>query len=167
MLQKKKTIKRNSNIFHFGLLILTLFLCFSCSHKKPYESYHPFEKGNWPRFDIVKFEIPVSKTDGSYDIVLFARLTPQFSYESLNFNMIMNTPSGEERIRDYEMKVRSKTGDLVIDCKQGICEGSVVLKEGLTISKPGKLIIELENLIPRLEAEGISGIGIRVIESGK
>jgi gliding motility-associated lipoprotein GldH len=160
----KTATARFLNLF---LLTGAMLVFTVCNPGKSYEVYHKFEKNLWPRFDILKFEIPINEADKSYDVLLFARLSPQFPYESLSFNMVMNTPSGEERINAYDMKVKSKTGNFVIGCNEGVCEGTLLLKKELSIKRPGKLIIELENLIPRMQVEGISGIGIRVVESGK
>ncbi|MEI7981807.1 MAG: hypothetical protein WCI71_09140, partial [Bacteroidota bacterium] len=85
-----------------------------CNTRKPLETYHKFEKNVWPRFDIITFEIPINKNDKPCDVLFFARLTPQFPFESLSFNMVMNTPSGEERINSYDLKVRSKSGNFIL-----------------------------------------------------
>lgn len=160
----KTTTTRFLNLFLLtgGILVFPL-----CNPGKSYEVYHKFEKNLWPRFDILRFEIPITEIEKPYDVLFFARLSLQFPFESLSFNMVMNTPSGEERINAYDMKVKSKAGNFVIGCDKSLCEGTLLLKKELSMKKPGKLIIELENLIPRMQVEGISGIGIRVIESGK
>jgi hypothetical protein len=42
-----------------------------------------------------------------------------------------------------------------------------LLKRQLYLSKAGILKIEIENLTPRLVTEGIIGVGIRLVDSGK
>jgi hypothetical protein len=96
-----------------------------------------------------------------------ARFDQGFEYETLNFNMIMNTPSGEERIKEYEMKVKSKAGSFLFPCAGDSCLGQQLLKKELWISKPGVLVIEIENLTPRLRTGGIRSAGIRLEPSGK
>ena len=47
-------------------------------------------------------------------------------------------------------------------CDLEICEANIVLKNELYINKEGMLLIELENLIPRMETPGLLGVGIRL-----
>jgi len=81
--------------------------------------------------------------------------------------MVMNTSAGEERICSYAMNVRSKSGAFLGDCKNDSCQGAILLKRELKLAKPGIQKIEIENLTPRLMTEGVLGIGIRLVQSGK
>ncbi|MCX6269214.1 MAG: hypothetical protein NTW16_17985 [Bacteroidetes bacterium] len=146
--------------------VLIVFLTSACGKVGNSELYHRFPEKSWARFNLLSFEMPVTKAD-SYNIYLFARFTPEFQYETLDFNMIMNTPSGEERIKEYRMPVKSKSGEFCIDCSKDSCEGTILLKKELHLTKPGILKIEIENLAPRTTVAGVLGIGIRVVPSGK
>jgi hypothetical protein len=128
--------------------------------------YHRFDNKTWERFNLLSFEIPVEHP-GYYDIRLFARFTTSFRNETLPFNMIMNTPSGEERIMEYEMPVRSGSGKFSIECTKDSCEGNILLKRELNISRTGILKIELENLTPHIRTEDILGVGLALKRSGK
>ncbi|HSN50858.1 MAG TPA: hypothetical protein VLR52_06455, partial [Bacteroidales bacterium] len=80
------------------LLALTLILLISgCTRKKEMVSTQRFAKQTWNRFDILKFDIPVAR-EGSYDVLLEASHTTGFEGDIFSVNMIMVTPSGEERI---------------------------------------------------------------------
>ncbi len=138
-----------------------------CNKPKTTELYHKFQDKSWARFNILSFEIPVKNVDKPYNVYLFATFTPAFAYEKLEFNMVMNTPAGEERINQYAMDVKSKSGKFSGECKGDSCRQILLLKRELNLSKPGILKIELENLTPRLTTEGISGVGIRMVQSGK
>ncbi len=167
MISRFKFKLKNLSFRYLSVVMSSIVLVAGCTSEKSHEYYHKFETKAWPRFQNITFEIPINRIDISYDIYFFAGLSNEFPYESIPFNMVMNTPSGEERIREYEMPVKSKTGSFIIDCNKDSCQGRLLLKEGLIMTKPGTLTIELENLIPKLEAVGISGVGIRVIQSGK
>jgi hypothetical protein len=143
-----------------------LLVAMGCGKKKSQELYHRFPEGAWARFNLLSFKIPV-KSAGNYNIYLFAGFDPRFEHETLDFNMIMNTPSGEERIHEYQMEVRSKSGVMSLECSKDSCLGNILLKRELLIGKPGILIIEIENLNPHLITEGIKGVGIRLVPSGE
>ena len=75
--------------------------------------------------------------------------------------MIMITPSGEERIKEYSMDIRRKDGGFVGQFISDSCEVSIALKKELKLTK-GILNLEIENLVPRPEVRGLLGIGIRL-----
>jgi gliding motility-associated lipoprotein GldH len=140
----------------------------ACSGKpEAKELYHRFPDGNWPRFNILSFEIPVTEAGKTCDLYLFATFTKNFRYETLNFNMVMNTAAGEERIKEYEMAVRGRTGAFNGECRGDSCRVTMLLKKELLPGKPGILKLEIENLTPRLNTEGVAGVGIRLVSSGK
>jgi gliding motility-associated lipoprotein GldH len=147
-------------------LCILVLIGSGCGKKESTDLYHRFPGKSWGRFNLLSFEIPVKEIN-SYNIYLFARLSPDFYYETLDFNMIMDTPEGEERIYEYQMKVKSETGNFCIECSKDSCQGIILLKKEIRLAKPGVLKIEIENLTPRLTTEGVLGIGIRLVKSGK
>ena len=154
-----------TNIFRMkNILYLLLILAFAgCKREKNKEYYQTFEKDTWQRYNILRFYIPVTKSDKPVDIYLYARFTGAFEYESLSFNMVMSTPSGEERIKESGIKVKSPDGSFLIPKNNDRYEGIVLMKKELYFNEKGILKIEIENLTPRLETRGISGIGIRLV----
>jgi len=137
------------------LIFFFLFSVYGCHKEKPMEYYYQCKNQSWQRFNKITFNIPINAGGTTYDIYLYANFTKAYSYESLDLNMIMNTPSGEERIMEYNMKITTR-GENVIE-----------IKKGLYFSKKGTLSLELENLMPVLKITGISGLGIRLVNSGK
>lgn len=148
------------------LFLVISFLVTGCGKKESQELYHRFPGNAWARFNLLSFEMPV-RTAGTYNIYLFAGFDPGFQYETLDFNMIMDTPAGEERIKEYQMEVKSKSGNFTIACGKDSCQGVMMLKKEILLAKPGILKIEIENLTPRLTTEGVRGVGIRLVPSGK
>lgn len=145
------------------LLFIPGFILLSgCQEKNPNGVYYPFKNHSWQRFNILKFEIPVKTSEKPYKVVFFARHNKDFINNSLDFNMILNTPSGEERIREFQLMIRDSEDKFLGKCDKGICEASLFLSKELFIHKDGLLVVELENLIPRIETPGLVGVGIRL-----
>jgi gliding motility-associated lipoprotein GldH len=159
----KRWINRIPGIF--PVLIIMLLLS-ACGKKEETELYHRFPEKTWTRFNLLSFEVPVQKPQ-SVNIYLFARFEPGFDQDTLGFNMIMNTPSGEERIKEYILEVKTPDGKFKTACGSDFCQGELLLKKGLNLSKTGILKIEIENLTPRMNTEGILGVGIRMEPSEK
>ncbi|MCX6277374.1 MAG: hypothetical protein NT004_04675 [Bacteroidetes bacterium] len=149
------------------VFILLLIINQACIREKPTALYHKFPRNQWDRFNLLSFEIPIEKPNETFDIFLLFSFTPEFPYETLFFNMDMKTPSGEERIHEYQLKVKTKEGKFLGEVTGDSCQLSISLKRYLKITKPGILNIELENLIPRMTTQGISGVSISIMHSGK
>jgi hypothetical protein len=60
------------------------------------------------------------------------------------------------------MKVRSKEGIMEGEKSDNGRRISIVLKRQLNLADTGMLVIDIENLIPRLRTEGVRGIGVRL-----
>ncbi|MEI6455183.1 MAG: hypothetical protein WCO93_02750 [bacterium] len=148
------------------LLILSGILI-ACGREKPNQVYYPLKNDTWHRFNILKFDLPIRKDMGSVDVYFTVEVTKEYEYDNLDFNMVMNTPSGEERINAFQVKIKSGTGSFLGSYHGDSCGYQMPLKKDLSLSVPGTLSIEIENLNPRIETRGISGVGILLVPSGK
>jgi gliding motility-associated lipoprotein GldH len=148
-------------IIHLFNACLIIFFFSSCSGNEELMTYYKFKDQTWPRFNILHLEIPVDVQRSSYDITLFIRHTSKYEFDALDFNMLMTTPSGEERIQEYHMNIKKKDGGFIGPCDKDSCEVTINLKRQMMLTK-GVLKIEIENLVPRLELNGLLSIGIRL-----
>ncbi len=150
----------------FILYCFLIFLLFpGCKKNNEIISYHRFNDQTWNRFDKIRFDIPILNVDKRYDIYFFANHTKNYEFDDLKFNMVLTTPSGEERIKEYKFILKNSTGGFISDCYQDSCTASIALKKGLQLEKKGMLRIEIETLVPRLQINNVLGIGIRLIPS--
>lgn len=155
-------VKKISIPYLFLLVTSIALLLVSCTKKNDHEFYHRFANHSWYRFNILQFEIPVEKADQRFDINFFIRHSRDYEFNTMNFNMVMTTPSGEERIREFQMNIRNKGGNFSGRFTGDSCEVSIVLTNEIHFSKKGILKIKIENLIPRMETNGLFGVGIRM-----
>jgi gliding motility-associated lipoprotein GldH len=145
--------------FYVGILVLLVFC--GCSKNDDVEVYYKFKDHAWSRFDPVRFELTVKASERNYDVLLFIHHTVEYEFDNFDFNMIMTTPSGEERIKEYHMDIKRKDGGFIGKLNNDSCELTIALKKDLKLTK-GILTLEFENLIPRLETKGLLGIGIKL-----
>ncbi len=155
----------NRRAFICGLLFLLILS--GCKKNNEIICYHKFNNRTWNRYEKIMFDIPVLDIDKRYDVFFFANHTRDYEFDNLEFNMIMTTPSGEERIKEYRFLLKNKTGRFTGICYQDSCTASIALKKGLRMEKKGMLRIEIETLVPRLQINALLGIGIRLIPSGQ
>ena len=141
------------------LLILLLFaisaITVSCDKGGLiYDKYLKMKNSTWDRFDQKYFEIPIDDVTKSYDMTFVVR----------TFYLILTTPAGEERIREIKIPVR-ENGKMIGELKGNIYETRVELWKDLSISVKGNCKVSVENLIPKIQTEGIDEIGIVVTKS--
>lgn len=133
-----------------------------CSGERNDEVYHSFPDKTWHRFNLLQFEIPVEAGTKPVNVVFFARHDKSYPYDSLAFNMIMKTPSGEERVREFRLKVKDPEGNFLGTFQGDSCEIKLFLRKEMVVGQDGMLFIELENLVPRMRTTGLYGVGIRL-----
>jgi hypothetical protein len=118
----------------------------------------------WDRFDIKQVEIPVMEAGASYDIAVVVHCTEQFQYDDLPFYAILTTPSGEERMREITVPVKGN-GKLLVDPQTLKAESRLFLWKKITFADKGKCKLTIENMIPKIQTEGIDEIGIVVTKA--
>jgi gliding motility-associated lipoprotein GldH len=144
----------------YGIFLLLLSSC--TLKKKEVIVYHKFENHSWYRYDKLVFNVPIEEINVPYDVFFFARHSIGYEFDNLDFAMIMNTPSGEERINQYNFTIKKKYGGFTGVCNKDSCEAIIAVKRGIFFSQKGTLKIEIENLVPRLEVQGLYGVGIKL-----
>ena len=156
------TVRPQKSLWKSFLVILALMI--SCSHEKQEERKIFFINNCWQRYDILKFELAVTETGGTYDLLFELCCSKSFMYDELPFNMVLNSPSGEERIKEYLMKTRDKNGACTGTQTGDSCYTRLVLKKNLYCSRKGVMKVEIENLNPKLQTEGIYSAGLILIK---
>ena len=149
------------------VIIFLLSVCMvasSCKHKPIYEKYLKMKNSTWDRFTIQQYDIPIEDVGKSYDFTLSVRNTSQFQYDDLPVYVILTTTSGEERMREVHLTLH-ENGKLVGTPNGKIFQVQTPLWKNINISEKGKCKITLENIIPKIQTDGIDEIGIIVTRS--
>ena len=158
---------KNSKLPLTLILVLTLAIAFiSCNQNSgpAYEKYLKMKDYSWDRFDQKFFEISTEDDGKNYDIAFVVRHTAQFVYDNLPVYIILTTPSGTEQIREITIPVR-ENGKMSADSTSNLHEIRTVLWNSISLAEKGKYKISIENMIPKIQTEGIDEIGIVVTES--
>jgi len=92
------------------------------------------------------------------------RHTAQFAYDNLPVYIILTTPAGVEQIREITMPVRENS-KMIADSTGNLHEIRSVLWTNVSLAEKGKYKISIENMIPKIQTDGIDEIGILVTES--
>jgi gliding motility-associated lipoprotein GldH len=144
-----------------GIFLLMVFLALaSCSRNEPVSQIHTFSNSTWQRFDHLTFELPVKDTDEEYDISLVIKHTAKFPADALSINVVMNTPGGEERIKDYNLYLKDNDGIIIGYETDGIFNRIIKIREGMRFHEVGMVKFDIENLMTKYYTPGIIEIGI-------
>jgi gliding motility-associated lipoprotein GldH len=145
--------------------ILGLIIGTSCSSKKPvFEKYHKFTNNTWDRFNKIIFNVPIENTAVNYNITLVLKPEKGFIYDNMPVYIILNTPSGEERMLEHKILVKEE-GKFIGEVEDQPVVIKTTLWKGLHISDKGTCKISIENMVPKIQTEGLNEIGIIVEES--
>ena len=150
--------------FYWNWLIISLIIISACSHQRSAEKRISFPLESWPRFTILKYEFPITETERSYDILFELRSSKSFASDDLSLNMVLYTPSGEERIKEYKMPIKDKTGSFVGTFNEDTCITKLVLKRDLFCSVKGTMKLEIENINPKMETEGVYSASLILVQ---
>lgn len=157
-------MKYSKPIINIVLLFLLTAFSFSCDKGPVFEKYIKLKNSGWDRFDIKQFEIPVEEAAKTCNIELIVHCTEQFQYDNIPFYVIFTTSSGQELVREVTMPVR-ENGKLIKDLKGAKSESRIVLWKSINFPAKDKCKITVENMIPKIQIEGIDEIGIVVTKS--
>lgn len=142
---------------------LPFFLLFSlllaCKPGGKYELKNTFTNDTWDRFNKLLFEMPKEIKPGSYDISLVLKHTDGLECDEFPVYVILDTPSGEERMNEVPLKIRDKE-KFCGASKDGYYTITQKLWEGIEISDTGACTISVENLNPKFQTPGIHEVAV-------
>lgn len=145
------------------LILFTLIFAFglsSCQKRTVYRQFHEFDNYTWGRFDKVTFTFPVEEDGITADITLSIRYLEQYPYDDLPMNIILTTPSGEERIIERIVKLKDENGKFKGSIAGSYWDQKEVLWKGFYFNRVGIYNIEFENLNPRPGIPALVDIGL-------
>lgn len=158
-------MKRSRQLLIPTLLMAIVISFISCKPNGPvFEKYLKMKDYAWDRFDQKFFEIPITNTEKSLDITFVIKPTAKFPYDNLPVYIILTAPAGQEQIRDIKIPVR-ENGKMIVDSTGKLYEIQTVIWKSISLAEKGKYKISIENMIPKIQTEGIDEIGIVVTES--
>jgi gliding motility-associated lipoprotein GldH len=145
----------------FGIFLLLIFISFaSCKDDNAVSQIHTFTTATWERFEQLNFEFALDDMEEEYDISVVVKHTALFPAETLYINVVMMTPGGEERIKDYNLFLMDRDGNYIGYETDGIYNCTILIREGMRFYETGLLKFEIENLMPKYHTPGIIEFGI-------
>ncbi len=143
-----------------SLLISIVLL--SCQGSTVFREFRKFENYTWERFDKITFNIPIEEEGIIADINLSIRYLEQYPYVDLPMNIILSTPSGEERIIEKTVIMKDADGTFKGKVAGSYWDLEELLWDNFIFNKTGNYTVEIENLNPRPGIPALVDIGLIV-----
>lgn len=148
-----------SRILAVTMWIALIFI--GCKKQEELIQLRAFESNTWKRFDFVHVEFPVTDIKHSWNIYIVIRYNDDYKERMLPVNVEMITPSGDTRIRDYNLILRSINNNVITgELKDGYYEVKTLTHPQFQFSETGICSFEIENLNSKFFTAGVQEIGI-------
>jgi len=146
--------------------ISLIFILVGCHQDNSISQIRNFTDSTWQRFDYLNFDFQIEEIGEPYNILVLLRTTEDFPSQSLIINLVMNLPSGEERIREYKLEVKNGDGEMLGEKKAGYYERFISIRKEMKFNETGLMKFEIENLMSKYYTPGVVEFGI-VLEPSK
>ena len=98
----------------------------------------------WLKKDIREFELPIDDNSIAYNMSLSFRYATGYQYQTANVKVTETSPSGNETVNEYELKVREANGDYIGEAGFDIWDSEHMVEPNKTYKETGtyKYVIE-------------------------
>jgi gliding motility-associated lipoprotein GldH len=143
------------------ILLIALLLC-SCGNKKVFEINIEMEDNEWKMNKTLTFDVPIDDTASFYNVYIPVRHIDNYPYDGLLVNVTLNTPTGEERSKNYKLQLRDENGNFKGDAGGDIWDIDVPIMEKIKFNSTGTYKFTIENNMPTTPTVCIMGVGLKV-----
>ena len=144
------------------LFLLSLLLLFSCGKNKVYEKLIKMDDNEWSMDKELTFEVPIEDTSLFYTVYIPVRHIDNYPYDGLLINVTINTPSGEQRSKNYKLKLRDKNGKFIGDPGGDIWDVDVPIMEKIKFNSIGSYNFKIVNSMPTTPTVCIMEVGLKI-----
>ena len=146
----------------FLLIFLTIIFS-GCNKEKVYFSQtHTFENGIWPRFEHVIFDVPSTKSI-NYDMVLEITYSQEIDYNILPLHIIMTTDDGEERIREFQLRLKDAADYRGEVQDNGTVIYKHIIRSNFSVANPTTYNVDIECFYPKFEIPHITALTMKLV----
>jgi gliding motility-associated lipoprotein GldH len=150
----------------FPAMIIILFFV-SCSSDNIFEKHEKMDGNKWLKSKVLTFEVPIEDTSSVYNISLAIRHAEYYPFANILIGINQITPSGEERYKDFDLKLRNADGSFIGDGSGDIWDTELLVYDKISFNTKGIYKFMVENHMPNVETEGIMEVGFLVVKTKK
>ncbi len=148
------------------LLLLVLFLFFSCDKKRVFDEYKTVGS-SWHKDSIVSFDLPELDSTKRYNLFVNLRNNNNYPFNNLFLIVAMELPNGFTKVDTLEYQMANPDGTLLGDGFTDLKESILFYKENVRFRTKYKVHIkqalrESGKIQGTKELAGITEVGFRI-----
>lgn len=153
--------------FRYIFLLMIVLGCISCNPDKVYyEDKVVFEYGVWPRFEHLKFNIPIDNIDRRYDLVLTVNYDSDIDYDELPLQVNTEASSGEKRFSEFRLNLKEKDGTRRGGKEEdGTYSFNHIIRNNFTMSEEGVYAVDIECFYPKYNIPYINWVSVKMVKT--
>lgn len=148
------------------IIVSMLLLFTACNRNKVYfEQENTFDTAVWPRFQHLYYTVPIENVKKNYDLVFTVVHEQYINYDILPIHVITNTDDGEERIKEFKIRIKDDKGFRGTLREDGFVELQHVIRSNFTLAEPQNLNVDIECFYPKYEIPFIYKVGVKLVDT--
>jgi len=162
-------VQTTIKIHKYSLLIISVFLLFSCNSNAVYDQYKSVENYKWHSKDSIDFIMSNSDTISTNNVFINIRNNKDYEFSSLFLIAKMEFPSGYQVIDTLEYEMTDSFGNWLGTGFTDVKENKLFYKESVIFPETGDYkfnvyhatrgVNDIEGLIP---LNGITDVGLKI-----
>ena len=102
----------------------------------------------WLKKDVREFELSIDDNSIAYNMSLSFRYATGYQYQTANVKVTETSPSGNETVNEYELKVREANGDYIGEAGFDIWDSEHIVELDKTYKETGTYTYVIEQNTP-------------------
>ena len=147
------------------LVIILIFICFSCDRKKVFEEFSPIEGQSWNINEIKHFYVNIPDTTETYNVLISIRNTGKYEYSNLYVFVTVHSPDGNT-IRDtVEIALADERGKWLGEGAASMFTLYHSFRQNIKFPLHGIYTFDIEQAMWIKDLKNISDVGLRIEKS--
>ena len=153
-------MNRNILLFLFFTLVVALFS--SCDENRIFEAYKTIPDAKWNKDSLLVFNVPVTDTIQSQNLLINVRNTTSYGYSNLWLFIEIVQPGGRAVKDTFEITLAKPSGKWLGEGFGGIKTRQVMYRRNINLPESGDYKVIIQHGMREKVLEGIHDIGIRI-----
>lgn len=149
-------------VIYFSLLIIAAAAIFSCDSSRVFDSYHEIPKAEWHKDSLFVFNIPVTDTTQTHNLLIQVRNKTSYKYSNLWLFVEILQPGGEMMRDTFEIVLAEPSGRWLGEGFGGLKTLQAVYRRNIYFPVSGEYTISLQHGMRDEILSGIHDVGIRI-----
>lgn len=153
----------NKPSFLFFFVFFSLIFLSACSTSPTYSKAYDFKDGVWKANEPLTFEIDITDTIKSYDILFFLRVNLDYDYNNAWINLHSTLPNNEKYKESHEFHISDEKGNWLGKKSGSLIECEMLFKNR-KFPTVGKYTFTIEQATTNAQLSNVNGFGMKLME---